>query len=284
MSIILSKNEFVVLKDYIEKTSGIHITDDKEYLIQNRLLDIMNLEKIDSFSNLCERVIVERDLLLSQKVIDAITTNETSWFRDRGTWDLFEEKFMPLFIKDLKENPTKTIKIWSCACSTGQEPYTIAMVIDDYLYKNKLDMDLKDRFHILATDISDRTLQVAIKAEYVEAAMERGLDPYYKRNYFSQVENTDKWMFREDLKKMVHFENLNLNNMFYFNAKGFSVVFVRNVLIYFNNSLKTNILDKVAFSMDKEGVLLIGASELIQNKNFERTEHKGNVYYKLLNI
>jgi chemotaxis protein methyltransferase CheR len=283
MNIILSKNEFVVLKDYIHKTSGIHITDDKEYLIQNRLLDIMNQEKIDSFSALCERVIVERDLLLSQKVIDAITTNETSWFRDRGTWNLFEEKFMPEFVKALNEDSSRKIKIWSCACSTGQEPYTIGMVIDDYLFKNKLDMNLKNRFSILATDISERSLQVAVKAEYNEAAMERGLDPYYKRNYFSPVANTEKWVLREDIKRMVHFESLNLNNMFYFNAKGFSLAFVRNVLIYFNNELKGTILDRVALSLDKEASLLIGASELIQNKNFERVEHKGNVYYKLLN-
>ena len=281
MTRTLFKGEFVILKDYIEKTSGIHISDDKEYLIRNRLIDIMNREQIDSFSKLCERVIEKRDLMLSEKIIDAITTNETLWFRDKGTWRVFEEQLMPKFIKSILENPLRNIKIWSCACSTGQEPYTIAMIINRFIKKHNLDNSLLSRFSILATDISDRVLNIAKQGVYDEAMMGRGLDEEYREMFFNHIKGSDNWELIDDIKRMVKFKNLNLKNMFYFNEKDFELVFVRNVLIYFNEDLRGEILSKLANSMTPSGNLFVGASELIQNSNFNRMEYKGNVYYSL---
>lgn len=283
MSMSLSKNEFVLLKNYIEQCSGIHISDDKEYLVHSRLTEIMKNEKIDSYGMLCHKVIVNGDLVLSQKIIDAMTTNETFWFRDRGTWTLFMEKLMPEYVKALSKSITLRIKIWSCACSTGQEPYTMAMLIHEYFKKNRLDTSWANRFSILATDISERALNIAIQGVYGEEMMDRGLDPVFKRTYFQPSNQAGKWMVREELKRMISFEPLNLKNMFYFDEKDFHLIFIRNVLIYFNDDLKNQILNKISTLMLHNGILVIGASELIQNQNFERNELRGNVYYQLSN-
>lgn len=283
MNMQLSKLEFLKLRNYIESTCGIQVPEDKEYLIQNRFLEVMKSQGLDSFEELCEKVIDKCDLVLSEKVIDAITTNETYWFRDSGTWNGLKVFLLPYFIEKLRKNHTERIRIWSCGCSTGQEPYTIAMVIDSFLNEQGVLREFRNNFEIVASDISERALQKARRGVYDYLSMARGMPEEFKDRYFVKSITDQSWSIKDEVKQYVKFEKINLKNMHYINYSDLSLVFIRNVLIYFDEDLKNKILDKISTMVKPDGVIFLGASELLTNKNFKRRENNESIYYILEN-
>lgn len=280
MDYSLSPREFALLQKYIEEQSGIELGEEKAYFIESRLSGLIGDYSLRSYEELFYKAYSRKDIVFTRQVIDAITTNETFWFRDKTPWYIMEDLLLPQYIKEMREGRRVNVRIWSCACSSGQEPYSVAMSIDSYLKKNGYDDIGLDRFQIIATDLSGSILDLAINGKYDSVSMERGLDPAMLDRYFSKEGNT--WSISEKIKRIVAFRQFNLKaDPIY--SQTYDVIFCRNVLIYFSEVVKENILLKIVNALKPQGVLFIGASEIIKDASgsLEMNTYKDGVYFRL---
>lgn len=279
MSTELSTQEFNLFRKYIEEQCGIDIQEDKAYLIESRLSKLLADSGLSSFEELFNRVTQLKDKQTTEKIIDAITTNETQWFRDNTPWEILENLIMPVWIQEFREGKRTKVRIWSAACSTGQEPYSIAMSIDQYLAKNQITDISLSQFEIIATDISATVLEIARMGKYSSVSIIRGLSETYKEKYFQNQEHT--WILDETIKKRVKFEQFNLQNSFLIWGK-FDLVFCRYVIIYFSESFKQEIIDKMAGVLEPGGIFFLGSSELFTGTKayFEMKTYQNGVYYQ----
>ncbi len=267
------------MQGYIEKQTGIKIGEEKSYLIESRLSKLIKELKMSNFENLYYKILADKTKHYENKVIDAITTNETLWFRDKLPWEVFENVLLPNYIEALRKEKVSKIRIWSAACSSGQEPYSIAMLIDNYLIKNKVqDIKLSD-FEIIATDISISILDIAKKGEYDFISISRGLDESYRRKYFKKKEKV--WVLDSKIINSVKFIQFNLLNSFMLLGK-FDLIFFRYVMIYFSNTLKKQMIKKIHNALLFDGVLFIGSSELMVDYKdlFTDNRYKNSTFYK----
>lgn len=254
------KSEFTIDREdyknfchFLEKHCGILLNDNKQYLVSSRLGGIMRTEGMTSLKQLLNRIVYQKDNALRDRVIDAMTTNETLWFRDNHPYDILYNKLLP----ELKGKGLTKLRMWSAACSTGQEPYSISMVIDEFIEANFGSFSRGQE--IMATDISSKVLAQARQAEYEMLALGRGLSQDRLKKFFRQSEQ-NKWKLADRIKQRVIFQQLNLLNTY--SALGqFDVVFCRNVLIYFSSDLKREILKKIHKQLNPGGYLMLGASE-----------------------
>lgn len=269
----ITKKEFFLFKEYIYKYCGISIPDEKLYLIESRLTKLVVESGCEDFTEFYFKVESNKLTNYKEKIIDAITTNETLWFRDKKYWDLL--KYM--IENYCSENRFSKIRIWSCACSTGQEPYSLAMLIDDICSKNKIS---SSKFEIVATDISPTVLFMAEKGIYNQVSIRRGLEEYYKEKYFTKAGNL--WILNNKIKSMVKFKKFNLQNSFISFGK-FDIILCRNVLIYFSKELKKEIIDKITKILNENGKLILGSSEMLFNisDEYEKKVYLNAIYYEL---
>lgn len=269
----ISPKEFDDFRVYLEKQTGIVLSDNKGYLVASRLSRLMCQENISSFSELILRIKQERDL--AKFVIDAMTTNETSWFRDNYPYDILQQKLLPDLIK-LK--PSR-IRIWSSACATGQEPYSIRMVSEEYLQKNP-GIYSRENIEIIGTDISSAALEMAKLGIYDNAMAGRGLLADRKKRFFTMKD--DRWHVRDDVKNSVNFRELNLKQT-YASLGKFDIIFCRNVMIYFSSELKSEVLAKMAASLNPGGYLIVGGSESVTGycDQFNSISWKSGAVYQL---
>ncbi len=274
----ISSNTLKLFANYIEEKCGIYIPQEKAYLIETRLLKMLYELKLSNFEELYTFVIQNKDYKISEELIDAITTNETSWFRDKTPWEILGEIYMPKFIQSLKTGEKNKIRIWSTAASSGQEAYSIAMFIDSWILKNDIKDVGSNQFEIIATDISHSILEMAKNGRYDAITIMRGLDSYYKGKYFRKDGST--WEIDDRIKSMVDFKHFNLKNSFIVLGK-FDVIFCRYVLIYFPNELKEEIAMKLFNDASNDAVLFIGASEFFDSieKYFHRSQAEKGTYY-----
>lgn len=277
----LTAREFELMRGYIEKECGIVLGKDKAYLITSRLSRILTEFNIHSFEGLYFTLKSEKDPRIKEKVIDAITTNETLWFRDRTPFKTLEEVLLPRYIDEIQNKKRDRVRIWSAGCSTGQEPYSIAMSIDRYLTQRRIQGVSPKDFEILATDISRSVLKAAEAGRYDDVSIMRGLDLDYRNEYFTR-ESRD-WVLHNRIRDRVRFRQFNLQNNFITLGK-FDVIFCRYVTIYFSPDLKRDIFNKIAGALNLPcGVLFLGNSEVFNEygNNFVRMSHDGGVYYKV---
>lgn len=207
-------------------------------------------------------------------VIDAMTTNETLWFRDNHPFRILQEKLLPEFAERSSLQP---LRIWSSACSTGQEPYSVAMVIDEF--RRSRPGKLRD-VKITATDISKSVLEVARRGEYEMIAIGRGLSPERQKHFFTPSANGG-WQIRPQIKSMVEFKELNLLDRYMLGK--FDIIMCRNVLIYFSAELKKDILTRLHGALNPGGYLILGASESLNGlpNLYEMVQcHPGIIYRK----
>lgn len=268
------------MRKYIEDKCGIIISLEKSYLIESRLSKLLVEYNCNTFEEFYKLIYTSNDNIITEKVIDAITTNETQWFRDKKPWDILENILMPRYISMLRENKRNKIRIWSAGCSTGQEPYTIAMIIHNYLEKNKI-IDIKtSQFEIIATDISGAILNLAKSARYDAITIMRGLPEFYKQKYF-EVDGRI-YTIKEDIKNMIKFYKFNLQENFVSFGK-FDLIFCRYVTIYFSETLKNDLLKRIASALEKMGNLFLGSSEIYFDYNvcYEKLENIGAIYYEV---
>ncbi|MGK0465201.1 CheR family methyltransferase [Clostridium sp.] len=276
----LSTKEFSEMRKYIEEKCGIIISLEKSYLIESRLSKLLVEFNCNTFEEFYKLIYNSMNDTITEKVIDAITTNETLWFRDKKPWDVLENILMPRYIKMLREDKRKKIRIWSAGCSTGQEPYTIAMIIHNYLEKNNI-LDIQtSQFEIMATDISGAVISLARVGRYDAISIMRGLPEIYKKKYF--VQEGRIYTIKEDIKSMIKFYKFNLQKSFFSFGK-FDLIFCRYVTIYFSETLKNDLLQRLANSLEKLGNVFLGSSEIYFDYNvyYERQEKLGAIYYEV---
>jgi len=275
----ITSKEFELMRDYIEKECGIDLSRDKAYLIESRLSGILSESGLSSFEELYYKLRIQKDAKMNEKVIDAITTHETLWFRDRTPWRILEEVLLPTYIDEIRQNKRNKVRIWSAGCSTGQEPYSTAMTIDSYLERHRIKDISLDHFEIFATDISGSVLDIARAGKYDSISIIRGLDDEYKNKYFTNEGR--KWILSSKIRDRVVFRQFNLQNSFISLGK-FDIVFCRYVLIYFSAQLKKEVFQKISQVLNRpRGVLFLGNSEVFTDyeDSFTRKEHQGGVYY-----
>lgn len=269
----ITPDEYRAFRLFLEQVSGIVLGDSKHYLVTSRLTGIMMEFSILSFSHLMDKI--KADHSLRQKILDAMTTNETSWFRDNYPYDVLKEKILPEFAKRRASN----YRIWSAACSTGQEPYSISMIISEYL-SSAFSGLRPDSVQIVGTDISSSAMQQAKLGCYEGISVTRGLSSDRKNRFFK--EKGTCWEVTPEIRKRVSFREMNLMQSFTFFGK-FDVIFCRNVLIYFSQDLKKDILKRMTQLLNPEGYLILGGSESISgySDEFELVKWNGGVVYRL---
>lgn len=276
----LSNSEFVLFRNFICERCGINIEENKAYLIETRLAKMLIDSGLNSFTELYNSIESNWDDSIATKIIDAVTTNETFWFRDKKPWEVIENCLMPQFIETLRNKHKAKIRIWSAAASTGQEIYSTVMCIDNYLRKNNItDIKLTD-FEFIATDISTNVLEIAKKGIYDSISIKRGLDLEYRELYFKKEGHV--WVVADFIKNRVKFEQFNLRNSFMFMGK-FDLVLCRYVLIYFSKDFRKEVLEKMTRAINKEGYFIIGTSEIYYDMDylFEKKSYNEATYYML---
>jgi chemotaxis protein methyltransferase CheR len=270
----ITPQEYEAFKTFLQDACGILLGDNKQYLVKSRLRRIMEENRLNTLGDLLERVKRTGRSSLKEVVIDAMTTNETLWFRDNHPFRILQEKLLPEF-GDRKS--TQSLRIWSAACSTGQEPYSVAMIIEEF--RRQRPGRLRD-VRITATDISKSVLEVARRGEYEMIAIGRGLSPERQKQFFTPAMN-GSWQIRPQIKSMVEFRELNLLERYMLGK--FDIVMCRNVLIYFSADLKKDILTRIHATLNPGGYLILGASESLNGLPhlYEMVQcHPGIIYRK----
>lgn len=254
----VSQAEFNVFRQFLEEKSGIVLGDNKQYLVISRLKKLQQEQGVKSLTELMLRIQAQPRGLLQEQVVDAMTTNETLWFRDAYPFTVLKNKVLPEL---LKKYPNQRLRIWSAACSSGQEPYSLSMTIDEYERSNL--GQLRAGVQIVATDLSPTMLQACKEGEYDGLAMARGLSDERLQRYFDKTVK-GRWAIKAAIKSRVEFRSLNLLDSYVMLGK-FDVVFCRNVLIYFSAEAKKDILTRIHATLKPGGYLFLGASEALNN-------------------
>ncbi|MBW3196188.1 CheR family methyltransferase [Marinobacter nauticus] len=270
----ITPQEYEAFKKFLQDACGILLGDNKQYLVKSRLRRILEENSLNSLGELLERLKRPGRAGLREVVIDAMTTNETLWFRDNHPFRILQEKLLPEFAERSSLQP---LRIWSSACSTGQEPYSVAMVIDEF--RRTRPGKLRD-VKITATDISKSVLEVARRGEYEMIAIGRGLSPERQKHFFTPSANGG-WHIRPQIKSMVEFKELNLLDRYMLGK--FDIIMCRNVLIYFSAELKKDILTRLHGALNPGGYLILGASESLNGlpNLYEMVQcHPGIIYRK----
>jgi len=254
--VTLANQDFQVFREFLEKACGIVLGDNKQYLVSSRLNRLLEQEKIGSLGELVKRIQAQPRGGLRESVIDAMTTNETLWFRDVYPFEVLKKKLIPEFIKN---SPGQRLRIWSAACSSGQEPYSLSMSIDEFERSNL--GQLRGGAQIVATDLSGGILNAAKSAEYDSLSVARGLSQDRLARYFDQLA-PGRWAVKPPLRNRVEFRAMNLLDSYSMLGK-FDIVFCRNVLIYFSADVKKDILRRIHATLKPGGYLMLGASEAL---------------------
>lgn len=245
--------DFEIYKDLLYRESGLVVTPDKSYLLESRLTPVFKKWNLPSMDEMTMKLRALPDRQMVKDIVEAMTTNETSFFRDMKPFQLFEDTMLPHMIKT--RGTKKTLRIWCAAASSGQEPYSLAMIL-----KEKANLMPGWKFEITATDISDEILTTAKNGLYSQFEVQRGLPIQYLMKYFTQV--NERWQLKDDIRNMVKFSNFNLlHDMSRFGM--FDIIFCRNVLIYFDEKNKSQILDRMSTKLEKDGFLLLGGAETV---------------------
>lgn len=276
----LTRDEFELLRSFIKKECGIAVGDEKSYLIETRLGRMAVEAGCDSFAEFHTQLTKNPRGKLRDKIVDAMTTNETLWFRDSGPWAVLDKVLLAEFCDALQSGRKKKVRIWSAACSTGQEPYSVAISILEHLRDQAPPGVKEESFEIIATDICSSALFMSMSGRYDRLSISRGLEPELRDRYFETSGNT--WVLSDSVKKMVSFQKFNLMDSFDRFGK-LDLVLCRNVLIYFSNELKKDIVSRIAGSLVDNGAFLIGASESLQGAlaEFAMKQVDGNFFYRI---
>jgi chemotaxis protein methyltransferase CheR len=276
---VTASKEFVMIQKFIEEKCGIALGEDKAYLLESKLTRFLIEYGASSFEDLYLKICTTKDPCLVDSVIDAVTINETFWFRDKTPWYIIEEILLPKYITELRNGERDAIRIWSTACSYGQEPYSVAMCIDNYLNQMGIIDVRPESLEILATDISGEVLQMAEAGNFDNISISRGLDDDYKSRYFRNEGRI--WRLDEKIKSRVCFKQLNLIESNFPHGQ-YDIVFCRNVFIYFSNRYKKQVMKDITASLKPGGILFIGSSELFEGygRHYTMEQYRNGIYYR----
>jgi chemotaxis protein methyltransferase CheR len=256
--VVITPENYKYLQQEIYRESGIVLDQDKHYLLESRLMPVARAAKLASLDELCARLRAKSSPDLARQVIEALTTNETLFFRDMAPFEALRLQLIP----ELLVTKPRKLTIWSAASSSGQEAYSIAMLLKE--------MNIGSQpVEILGTDLSEQILERARQARYVQFEVNRGLPAQYLVKYFKR-DGLD-WALKDEIRQMVKFRRFDLRQPMAALGK-FDIVFCRNVLIYFDVETKVKILNQIHGALNAGGYLLLGGAETTLNLQgkFER--------------
>ena len=244
--------DYEYLRKLLKDQSGLDLSADKQYLIESRLMPLSRKAGLQGIPDLVQKMKAGSQSLVAQ-VVEAMTTNETFFFRDKVPFDHFRQAIMPEVLK--ARAARRSIRVWCAAGSTGQEPYSLAMCVKE------MESQLAGfRVEIIATDISQEVLEKSKAGLYSQFEVQRGLPIQLLVKYFKQT--GEFWQINPDIRAMVQHRQLNL--LHDFSSLGtFDIIFCRNVLIYFDQDTKINIFNRLAKGMEQDGFLVLGAAETV---------------------
>lgn len=270
----ISTKDYQDFRQYLENMCGIVLGDNKQYLVNSRLNKLLQEHKLATLGELLVQLNKDKSRELTNKIVEAMTTNETSWFRDIHPFNTLKERIFP----ELGKSRRTSIRIWSAACSSGQEPYSISMTVNEFQMSNP--GALSSDVQIVATDISPAILSAADKGRYDDMAMARGMSPDRKKKFFKETPNY--WQVSPAIRSRIQFKPLNLLQSYTLLGR-FDVIFCRNVLIYFSTESKKEILEKMCRCLNPGGYLFLGGSESITGitDKLEMVRTNGGVVYQL---
>lgn len=248
---------------YLRRASGLVLDADKRYLVESRVTPVMRRAGLSELGDLVRVLEQGRMPSLAQEVVQAMTINETYFFRDRTPFDILRELILPEMIAGRMAQ--KRIRIWCAASSTGQEPYSISMILDQFGARLA-----GWRVEIVATDLSEAALAKAKKGVYSQFEVQRGLSTDQLLRYFNQV--GDMWQLKETIRSRVDYRHFNLLGD-YTALGNFDLIFCRNVLIYFEADRKAEVLNRMTRALSPDGLLALGSSESIVGLNTKLRQH-----------
>jgi chemotaxis protein methyltransferase CheR len=245
--------DYDYLRKLLKDRSGLVLSADKQYLVESRLLPLARKVGASHLANLVAKLKAPGAEPLIVDVVEAMTTNESFFFRDKVPFDHFKEFMLPNLLK--ARAARRSLRIWCAAASTGQEPYSLAMILKE------MSPQLAGwRFEIIATDLSNEVLEKARAGLYSQFEVQRGLPIQFLMKYFTQSGET--WQIAPEIRAMVQYRPLNL--LVDFSHLGnFDIVFCRNVLIYFDQETKVRVLERLARLTEQDGYLVLGAAETV---------------------
>jgi len=266
----ISNEEFIRLAKYAKDNLGIQLKEEKKVLVSGRLSGVLQALNLQSFSQYLDYIAADRSGVAAKIFANKLTTNHTFFMREAEHFDFFNSVVLPNLVPRLRE---KDLRIWSAGCSSGEEAYTLAMIIDEFLGKDKLNWDAK----LLATDISEEVLSRAARGRYSNETV-APLPRKWLLNYFERYDN-EHYEVNRKMKSEVIFRRFNLMSAFPFRKK-FHVIFCRNVMIYFDAKTKADLIQRFYDSLEPGGYLFIGHSESINRESTQFRYIMPAVYQK----
>ncbi len=269
----ISGKEFQQLRDLIYRRFGINLTEKKKSLVVGRLQTLLRTSGFDNFSSYYQHIITERSGSALNELVNRISTNFTYFWREPAHFEHLRVTVLPKLIRALRAKDDYDIRIWCAAAATGEEPYMIAILLKEFFGADSY----KWKSGLLATDISDRALELARGGIYPDKTLDK-LPVEYRRKYFKQVSGNN-WQIADEIKREVTFRRFNLMNPLPF-KKGFHVIFCRNVMIYFDQVTKEELVKRFYGGTEPGGHLYIGHSEALGRKNCPYTYIMPALYQK----
>ena len=269
----LTTHDFDYVRGIVRQHSAIALDDSKTYLAETRLVALAHREGVTSVSELVARLRADRGEELKWKVVEAMTTNETSFFRDLLPFEMLQKVLVPDLIQ--RRARQRSLNIWSAACSTGQEPYSLAMLLRDHF------PELRSwQTRIVASDLSTEVLARARKGRFTQLEINRGVPAHLLVRYFKR-QGLD-WFVAEEISRMIDFQVINLIGPWP-HLVPMDIILLRNVLIYFEAEAKAQVLSRIAGLLAPDGYLILGGSEttFFNNDSFERVELERSCIYRL---
>ncbi|HUI83003.1 MAG TPA: protein-glutamate O-methyltransferase CheR [Candidatus Binatia bacterium] len=277
MSVAITADEVTLWARYIQETCGIVLDQSKAYLLETRLGGLLRETGASGFSELFYRLRADPSDTLRGKVVDAITTNETSFFRDSAPFELLQNKILPELVDRRSKTKVRpiSIRIWSAACSTGQEVYTIGIVLKEML-GSLAGYDIR----ILGTDISNQAIAAASRGYFSQLEMGRGLPLSTMERHFTR--EAANWKIRDEIRALATFRKMNLLEPFTFPVP-FDIILCRNVAIYFAEQDRARMFNNFARCIARDGGLIIGSTESLTGlcPAFVPQRYLRTVFYQL---
>ncbi len=250
----MKPEDFDLFSVIVKQRSGLILTPDKAYLLESRLVPVARKWNLKTIEDIAAAIRARRDETMLRDITEAMTTNETFFFRDQKPFDQFKSAVLPKLLQSRAAK--KQIRIWSAASSSGQEAYSLAMILTEEAIKLQ-----GWKIDIVGTDLSSEMVERAKRGVYSQFEVQRGLPITLLVKYFTQI-GTDKWQIKDSIRQMVQFREGNL--LMDFGPIGsFDVIFCRNVLIYFDQPTKTRVLENMANIMPPDGTLFLGGAETV---------------------
>ncbi|MFN2267055.1 MAG: protein-glutamate O-methyltransferase CheR [Desulfonatronovibrio sp.] len=276
----ITPDELKIIAQYVYNISGIYLDQSKAYLLENRLKPLIAQEKVATYNELYNKARADGSKKIEKAIIDAITTKETLFFRDNAPFELLKHKILPDII-DARSTKTHSsipvkIRIWSAACSTGQEVYSIAIAVKEVI------PDLnKYQVTILGTDISDEAIAKASYGKYNKFEIERGLSRDKLEKYFNKAPDGN-WRIKDEIRALTNFRKINLMQPVSILGK-FDIIFCRNVAIYFKPDDKKRLFERLGGILQPDGCLLIGSTESLSGitRSFVPKRYMRSIFYQL---